>query len=187
VNGALSVGLHTDAARTIETWQPPDQGQRALKQAFLAFLAARPDAMDRSCEPGHLTSSAVVLDAAGAEVLLTLHRRIGRWVQLGGHCESTDDTLAGAALREAAEESGIRGLMLAVDGPVHLDVHPITCSLGLPTRHFDVRFAIRAPAGSIRQISTESDDLAFFPVGALPAGCDDSARAAIATALHLIR
>jgi 8-oxo-dGTP pyrophosphatase MutT (NUDIX family) len=178
--------LHADAGRTIAGWDPPDEGQRALKQAFLAFLAARPDAMERSCEPGHLTASAVVLDAAGAEVLLTLHRRIGRWVQLGGHCESVDLTLGGAALREAEEESGIPGLVLAVDGPVHLDVHPITCSLGLPTRHFDVRFALRAPAGSVRRLSAESDDLAFFPVTALPAGCDDSACAAISAALERI-
>jgi 8-oxo-dGTP pyrophosphatase MutT (NUDIX family) len=112
----------------------------------------------------------VVLD--GENVLLTLHPRVGRWLQLGGHCEPDDESLASAALREATEESGIAGL--AIDPtPVHLDVHPITCSLGVPTRHFDVRFAVRAPAGALPVRSNESDDLRWWPLAALPPGSED--------------
>ncbi len=160
------------ASATLRDWQPPDAGQAALRQAFLGFLAARPDdACDRCCVPGHLTASVVVLDAGGAHVLLTLHPRVGRWIQLGGHCEAADLTLADAALREATEESGIAGLMLD-PVPVHLDVHPITCSLGQPTRHFDVRFLAQAPAGARPRVSAESIDLRWWPVDALPG--DDS-------------
>ena len=98
------------AAAELGAWEPPDEAQRALKYALLAFLDARPaDACDRSCVPGHLTASALVLDAAGEHVLLTLHPRVGRWIQLGGHCEPGDATLRDAALREATEESGIDG------------------------------------------------------------------------------
>ena len=160
------------AAVELRAWRGGTEGQEALRYAFLAFLDARPDAAcDRSCEPGHLTASALVLDAAGARVLLTLHPRVGRWIQLGGHCEPGDPTVRAAALREATEESGIPGLVIDPH-PLHLDVHPITCSLGLPTRHLDVRYLVRAPAGAVERVSPESTDLRWWPVDALPSDTD---------------
>lgn len=161
------MSLHEDAVATLGAWRPAAPAQRSLREAFLGFLAARGDACQRSCAPGHITASAVVLSADGSAVLLTLHPRVGAWLQLGGHCEPSDTTLAGAALREATEESGIDGLTIS-PLPIHVDVHPITCSLGIPTRHFDVRFAVRAPAGATPVRSDESLDLRWWPVDALP-------------------
>lgn len=163
--------LHAAAVSTLEAWRPEERGQEALRQAFLGFLAARRDACLRVCEPGHLTASALVLDEQAVHVLLTLHPRVGRWLQLGGHCEDTDPTLVDAALREAREESGIHDLRIDPE-PLHLDVHPIVCSLGVPTRHLDVRFLVRAPAGAAPIRSAESADLRWWPVCALPADVD---------------
>lgn len=127
--------------------------------------------MWRSCEPGHLTASAVLVDPAAERVLLTLHPRVGRWLQLGGHCEPGDTSLVDAAAREAREESGIDGI--AMDPiPLDLDVHPITCSLGVPTRHFDVRFLAVAPANAVARISAESTELGWFGWDALPTDVD---------------
>jgi 8-oxo-dGTP pyrophosphatase MutT (NUDIX family) len=159
------VGVHADAVKVIEAWRPGDAEQESLRQAYLGFLAAREDSCERSCAAGHLTASAVVLD--GDKVLLTLHPRVGKWLQLGGHCEPSDETLAGAALREATEESGIDGLTIDPT-PVHLEVHPITCSLGVPTRHFDVRFVVYAPHNAQPKISDESDDLQWWPINDVP-------------------
>lgn len=164
--------MHTNAAALLENWRPDDLGQESLRQAYLGFLAAREDACQRACAAGHLTASAVVLDASGENVLLTLHPRVGKWLQLGGHCEPEDAGLVEAALREATEESGIDGLTIDPT-PVHLDVHPITCSLGVPTRHFDVRFAVHAPAGAVAVRSDESDDLRWWPVAELPPDSED--------------
>jgi len=161
------VSLHADAVRTLTAWSPGNQQQESLRHAFLAFLAARPDACERSCVPGHLTASMVLLDATGEHVLLTLHPRVGRWLQLGGHCERRDGSLTRAAQREGAEESGIDGVTVDPN-PLHLAVHPITCSLGVPTRHLDVRYLGVAPAGAEPAISAESVDLAWWPVTALP-------------------
>jgi len=163
------VSLHASAVSTLEHWRPVSHGQESVRQALLAFLAARPDACLRSCAPGHVTASAVVLDHSEEQVLLTLHPRVGRWLQLGGHCEPTDSTLVAAALREATEESGIAGLTIEPT-PLHVDVHPITCSLGVPTRHLDVRFLVHAPAGAQPVRSAESVDLRWWPVASAPDG-----------------
>lgn len=179
------MSLPEAAVSLLDKWRPFEPGQEALRHAFLGFLAAREDACARSCAAGHLTASALVFDSTGENVLLTLHPRVGRWLQLGGHCEPEDDSLVAAALREAGEESGIEGLLIDPE-PVHLDVHPITCSLGVPTRHFDVRFAIKAPRGAKAVRSDESDDLRWWPVEALPPDSADltgplvSARARVA-------
>jgi coenzyme F420-0:L-glutamate ligase len=162
--------LHADVLATLAAMplDPADgTGQAAIREGFYGLLAARPDATRLACVPGHITASTLLLDSDASRVLLTLHPRVGAWVQLGGHIEDTDESLLAAAAREAAEESGIAGLVLD-PLPVNLDVHSITCALGLPTRHYDVQFVGRAPAGAEPVISSESDDLRWFGVGDLP-------------------
>ena len=152
-------------------WQAPDPAQDALRHAVLAFVLGHGDACRRECVPGHVTASTMVLDDTGTAVLLTLHRRLGRWVQLGGHCDEDDPDVVAAALREATEESGVSGLRIVPDlAAIH--VHPVTCSLGVPTRHLDLQFVARAPAGAQIAISDESEDLRWWPVDALPPGTD---------------
>ncbi|MGH8862581.1 MAG: coenzyme F420-0:L-glutamate ligase [Jatrophihabitantaceae bacterium] len=158
--------LHADATRVVSELIDVDP---SLQQGFLGFLEARPDAMWRSCAPGHLTGSAVILDPSRRLVLLTLHPRAGMWLQVGGHCEAGDHTMLDVAAREAREESGI-GALSFDPTPLDLHVHPITCSLGVPTRHFDVQYLAVAPEGAEPQRSDESLDLQWFPWDRLPEG-----------------
>ncbi|WP_338177771.1 coenzyme F420-0:L-glutamate ligase [Jatrophihabitans sp.] len=165
----IAPALHVDAVSVVTELAADSDVEPAVQQAFLGFLAARPDAMWRSCAPGHLTASALVVDPTRRLVLLTLHPRAGMWLQLGGHCEPGDHTLLDAAAREAREESGI-GALSFDPTPLGLDVHAITCSLGVPTRHFDVRYIAVAPQGAEPVRSDESDDLRWFPWDRLPEG-----------------
>lgn len=160
------VSLHDDVRSTLAGWQPPTRAQFELREGFYALLDARSDATRRTCTPGHVTASTLLLDHARERTLLTLHPRVGRWVQLGGHLED-DATLTQAALREAEEESGITGLELD-PVPVHVSIHPIQCKNSPPTRHFDVRFVAYAPEGAREVISDESLDLAWVPVTDVP-------------------
>lgn len=173
------MSLHASVVDLLSRWNAPDPEQDALRHAVLAFVLARPDACARACEPGHVTASALVLDHRGEHALLTLHPRVGRWLQLGGHCEDSDADIAAAALREATEESGIDGLRIDPD-MVALHVHPLTCSLGLPTRHLDLQFVVHAPAGTDFVRSDESLDLRWWPLEAMPR--DDPALLALARA-----
>jgi 8-oxo-dGTP pyrophosphatase MutT (NUDIX family) len=168
--------VHTDAARLLAGWQPPSAEQRQLRDAYLAHLAAYPDGADRCCLAGHITASALVLDE-DQRVLLTLHRRLGRWLQTGGHCEPADETLPGSALREAREESGIDDLRLVGAAPVLLDRHVVPCAgPGSAVPHLDVQFATLAPPGAVARTSGESLDVRWFPADRLPADADRSVR-----------
>jgi 8-oxo-dGTP pyrophosphatase MutT (NUDIX family) len=165
------MSLHASAVDLLTGWRAPDPAQDTLRHAVLAFLAARPDACERACVPGHITASALVVDAGRTHALLTLHPRFGRWLQLGGHCEPEDADIHAAALREATEESGIEGLTIERDlAAIH--VHPVTCSLGVPTRHLDLQFVVHAPPGAQPHRSDESLDLRWWPLDGLPPETD---------------
>jgi 8-oxo-dGTP pyrophosphatase MutT (NUDIX family) len=162
------VSLHADALAVLSAWEPPTPAQAELRERYLTHLAGRADGLTRSCYPDHLTASTLLLSADLERVLLTLHAKAGRWFQLGGHCEPGDRTLAGAAAREAAEESGIAGLALD-PVPVQLSEHAVPfCDPRGGVHHLDVRFVAVAGPAAAHAVSDESLDLRWWPAGALP-------------------
>ena len=158
--------LHADAVRIVTAWTPPDADQASARNRFLDLLATQPDACWPENAGAHITASALVVHADLDRVLLCLHGRMGVWVQLGGHCEPSDTSVAGAALREAGEESTIAGLRIN-PVPIDLDIHAVRCQYG-SCLHYDVRFAVLAPPDAAPRVSPESRDVRWFAPDRLP-------------------
>lgn len=174
-----AVPLHRDASRALRAWTAPTPEQERLRARYVRHLdthdptAGTGSGVFRDCVPDHLTASTLVLSHDGARVLLTLHAKARRWFQFGGHLETADRTLAGAAEREAREESGLAAL--SVDPvPVHLDEHvvpfcrPGTGDAARPVHHLDVRFVAVAGPGTEPVVSDESLDVRWWDADALP-------------------
>ena len=160
--------LRDEALATLRAWRSDVPRQEALRREYVDHLEAHPDGTERSCPGAHVTAGALILSADRTRVLLTLHAKAGRWFHMGGHLEPQDTSLAGAALREATEESGVHGLVLD-PVPLHLDAHEVAfCGDHASVRHLDVRFLALAPEGAVHAVSEESIDVRGWPVDDLP-------------------
>ena len=165
-------------------WTPIDPAQGRLRNDYVAFVrAGLGSALDRDGGAEHLTASCFVFTPDLGHVLLCFHRKGRFWVQLGGHIETTDLSVAAAALREAREEGGITDLSPFGDGPgdgspgdglpgdgfpVDVHRHALSSRFGRCTTHWDIGFAAVAPADATPVTSDESEDVAWWPTDALP-------------------
>ncbi|HMB56118.1 MAG TPA: NUDIX hydrolase [Arenimonas sp.] len=143
----------------------------------MTFAGVHPDCCERSLPIGHFTGSAWLVSADGLRVLLMHHRKLDRWLQLGGHADG-DGELARVALREAEEESGLTGLSVLPD-VFDLDRHAIPARGNEPEHwHYDVRFVVRASDNEAYVVNEESHDLAWRRIDeiAVDAQADQSLR-----------
>lgn len=167
-------------ARLSDAALPP--GQEPTRARVLALLDAHGAALaERSTAPGHLTGSAIVVDPSTSRVLVLLHAKLGRWLQPGGHADG-DCELAGVALREATEETGIDGLQVVVPA-VDLDVHTVDHGDALGEHlHLDLRFVVLAPAGAVPVGNHESHALRWVTLDELVELADEDGLVRLARA-----
>lgn len=137
--------------------------RREVAERMLRFVTETPDCFERSHAAGHITGSAWLLSPCGKKALLTLHRKLGLWLQPGGHADGDADTLR-VALREAEEESGITGIRPLSREIYDVDIHTIPAhpASGAPEHlHYDVRYLLQAPHERY-VVSAESVALAWY-------------------------
>ena len=137
--------------------------RRSVAEQMLRFVVETPDCFERSHAAGHITGSAWLLSPGGDRALLTLHRKLGLWLQPGGHADGDADTLR-VALREAEEESGIIGIRPLRREIFDVDIHTIPPhpASGAPEHlHYDVRYLLQAPHERY-VVSAESTALAWY-------------------------
>jgi 8-oxo-dGTP pyrophosphatase MutT (NUDIX family) len=170
----------TDVERALQAYTTSDERERSFRARMLALCEAA-DPFSRSAfSPGHFTASAFVLSPLRDAVLLIFHKKLGRWLQPGGHIEASDTSLIEAARREVAEETAIFEPTPLVPGVFDIDVHEIPARKDEPAHeHFDVRVLLGAPALAV----TASDEVAaarWVPLGELATvETDESVRRAV--------
>ena len=153
----------TDFREALAAYRPENAREEAVLARFLAFVD-RPDPFLRGDAEGHVTASAIVALPSGDGFLLVSHRKLGGWLQPGGHVEPNDPSVFAAALREAREEIGVERLESPEgDAILDLDVHAIPAFGSEPAHfHYDVRFLLTSEDGDAL-----ADGAAWFPLDAV--------------------
>lgn len=163
-------------ARALRAYRARWPAEADTVDRFLALLREPVDPFVRARLAGHFTASAWLVDGTGARVLLTHHRKLNLWLQLGGHADGDRDLMR-TALKEAEEESGLPELRIE-PGIFDLDRHRIPAHGGVPGHwHYDVRYVVRAGADEAFVVSAESHALAWRDIAAL--ANDDAADASV--------
>lgn len=164
-----------------------------MRERMHRFVSDHEACFDRGLEVGHITASCWIVNALPTgerqrgQALLTWHKRLNRWLQMGGHLEAGDRSLLAAALREAREESGLQTVRPLAAAIFDLDVHLIPERKGEPAHfHYDVRFLLDADPAEALVVSAESKDVAWVPLSGIVAlNTDASMRRMVAKTARL--
>jgi 8-oxo-dGTP pyrophosphatase MutT (NUDIX family) len=158
----MKLTLRRPLLSLLADYQPLNDDDRAARDRIARFVETHSDCFERTLEIGHVTGSAWIVDAARSRCLLTHHRKLDRWLQLGGHADGDSDVLA-VATREAREESGLTSLRVVSGRIYDCDVHAIPARKAEAEHfHYDVRFLFEADPAEPLVVSDESHELAWI-------------------------
>lgn len=134
------------------------------------FVQSVPNCFERSSWMGHITGSAWVLNAKESAVVLLHHRKLGMWLQPGGHADGDPD-IRGVAQREVQEETGLSAPKLRFDEIFDVDIHPIPARPRKNEQraegvhfHYDVRWVFQVSEGEELISNPESHSVAWVPL-----------------------
>ncbi|MEQ8476769.1 NUDIX hydrolase [Fulvivirga sp.] len=151
----------------LEYYSPEDENEKAFRASFLSFINTYPNCFERSLQIGHITGSAWIVNQAYDKALLTHHKKLNRWLQLGGHADGETDIIKVSA-DEALEESGLSSIKLVSTDIFDIDIHTIPARKSDPEHlHYDVRLLFTADENESFSISNESNDLGWIALNEL--------------------
>lgn len=151
----------------LKAYQQKWISESATAQRVIDFVLGNARCFENDLQHGHITGSAWVVNSDGTQVLLTHHKKLNMWVQLGGHADGNPD-IPNVALREAKEESGLDEIELISDEIFDIDIHPIPPRGNVPGHlHYDIRYAFRVTGNHTYVVSAESHDLRWIKIDEL--------------------
>ncbi len=157
----------------LSNYSPMDENEALMLIDIMEFVEKHRNCFDRELSVGHITGSAWIIDNDRTHALLTHHKKLDRWLQLGGHSDGDADTLA-VALKEGREESGLVDINAISEGIFDVDVHLIPARKTEPDHfHYDIRFLLEADRNTPLIISEESNDLAWVALDDIEQLVDD--------------
>ncbi len=144
----------------LQAYQGQDDEMKFIPE-FVSLMTTQQNCFYRNCfDPGHITGSALLINACGDKVLLNHHKTFGKWLSFGGHADGEED-IAAVALREANEESGISEIGYLKTGIFDVDIHPIaenSVKKEPAHSHFDIIYLLQTKTEEFH-LSDESVDL----------------------------
>ena len=147
--------------------------ESATVQRYIEFVERYPDCFERTQQAGHVTGSAWLVNLTGTHVLLTHHKKLNKWLQLGGHADGHTNALE-VALKEAREESGIENITAISPKLFDIDIHEIPARKSEPAHfHYDARFALQVNGTNKFTVSTESHALEWIQISQLAKRTDE--------------
>lgn len=148
----------------LHDYNPKDCLEQEHKKKMISFCINNNDCFKRSCKKGHFTASAWVVNSKESEVLLIHHRKLGLWLQLGGHADGESNLLS-VAIKEVLEESGLTSVEPITSSIFDLDIHKIP-KYGKEDEHyhFDVRFLLKSSKNDVLAKNEESIEVKWFPI-----------------------
>ena len=147
----------------LDDYKPLYDEEYIYKKQIYDFVSNHSDCFQRSCKIGHITASSFLLNYDLSKALLMHHKKLGIWLQLGGHCDGSSD-VASVALKEAKEESGINEIELISNEIFDVDMHLVpACGGDHAHYHYDIRFISKVTSSNASvNMNDESLDLRWF-------------------------
>ena len=146
----------------LANYNPPSPEEIKHKDDIIDFVKRNEQCFERDLQHGHITASAWLLNKTGDKALLTHHKKLNKWIQLGGHCDG-DPNVLNVAIREVQEESDIKNIKPIHDQIFDIGVHFFQGSINEEKHyHYDIRFLLQAQGDEEIKISSESNDLKWI-------------------------